>query len=272
MSFTEPDADAIIANVLRRYGLEGMSRWAWDRVASGASAAEVEVELREQPEFKQRFRAITEREKRGLPPISPEEVLQYEQQRRRILRSFGFPEGFYDDPDDAVDGLVKDVSPSELEQRAALWVQHAQSRYDEETLEQLHSFGITDGSLAAFAMDEDRAMPLIQRDFATGEVAARASRAGWDLSRIEAQRLADTIEPAQASERFAALNETADVLGDRIGDQVEGLDRDTMLGIAAADPEAVQRAERRFGRARSQFQSSSGAATSQRGITGLGSA
>ncbi len=158
MSMFDTDANAIIQAVLRRYGLEGLSEWAWERITDGASAAQVELELRETEQFRTRFRAIVEREARGLPAISPEEVLEYERRRTAILRSYGFPSGFYDEPDDAADGLINDVSLDAVEERAALWVDFAEASTAPEMraeLERLYGVGL--GGLAAYMMDEERA-------------------------------------------------------------------------------------------------------------------
>lgn len=273
MSFSDPDAFAIIGAILRRYDLESETEWAWQMVTHGASVAEFETELRQRDAYRSRFRAIFEREAAGLPPISPEEVLEYEQRRREVLSAYGLPPGFYDSPDDAVAGLVGDVSISELEQRASLWSDYAESQWEAPVRGQLQRlFGIGTGTLAAFLMDEERALPLIQRQIATSDVAVRAARAGFDLSAVEAGRVAEVLSPDQAGQRFAALADQADVLGDRLGDQTAGLTREDLIGVAAADPQALQAAERRTARATARFSGTSGAAATNRGIGGLGTA
>jgi len=273
MSYSDPDATAIISAILRRYGLEAETEWAWQMVTSGASIAEFEIELRERDTYRTRFRAIFEREAAGLPAISPEDVLEYERRRREVLSAYGLPAGFYDSPDDAVAGLVGDVSIAELEQRASLWADYAEQSYAPAVRDQLQRmFGIGTGSLAAFLMDENKALPLLQRQIATSDVAVRAARAGFDLSAVEAGRVAEVMAPDQAGERFAALADQASVLGDRLGDQASGLTRDDLIGVAAADPNALRAAERRTQRAAASFAGSGGAASTNRGIGGLGTA
>lgn len=271
MSMQEMDAGQILQAILRRYNLEGLSEWAWGRVTAGASAAQVELELRDTEQFKTRFRAIVEREKRGLPAISPEEVIEYERRRSATLRAYGFPPGFYDSPDDAAEGLINDVSVEQIEERAAMWVDFAESSTAPETLAELDRlYGVGAGGVAAFLMDEEKAMPLLRRQVGAVDVAARARRSGFGaLSVAEAERVGESVGGEDASQRFAALNDAAGALGRRLGDQTEGLDRGTLIDAAAGDPTAERAASRRIDRARSDFEGS-GQSAGRGGFGGLG--
>lgn len=268
------DASHTIRLVLRRYGLDELADWAWEQLTVGASPAEIEVSMRDTSAYKRRFRANQLRREKGLPELSPEEIITYEQQRRAVLRSYGFPEGFYDSPDDAAEALANDVSIAELERRAVKWVEYAQSRYAPDTLEQLQRlFGVTPGSLAAFAMDEERALPLLERQLASAEIAARAARFGWELNTDEAERLAEDVgDPAAVDERFAALSRLAPQLAQRLGDQTAGVDRATQLAAVAGDPTATEQVARRVERSTSQFAGGTGIAATNRGLSGLGTA
>ena len=75
----------------------------------------------------------------------------------------------------------------------------------------------------------------------------------------------------QASQRFDTLADAAGVLGRRLGDQTEGLDRATLIDAAGGDPTATAAAGRRVARARSDFERS-GQTAGRGGFGGLGTA
>lgn len=268
------DAFAVVQGILRQYGLEELSDWARSLIVNGASEAQVQVELYEQPAFRQRFRAIFARQERGLPPISPEEVMAYERQRAQVMRMYGFPEGFYDDPDDAVAGLVEDVSINEVEQRAAMWVDFARNQAPEVRLELQRLYGVTDGALAAYMMDPDRALPLIQRQANAALVGFAAQRNNFGfLTADEAERFGELgISSEQAAQRFGVLGRLGEVLGERVGDQQQALSREGVLGAAYGDASAVDEVERRQRRAQAEFEQGGGFAGSSSGLGGLGTA
>src|SRR5690606_5995595 len=72
------DGWANLMALLQAYGLEELSGWVREQLISGASPAQIVLDLRNQPAFRRRFAAIFDREAAGLNPISPEEVLAYE--------------------------------------------------------------------------------------------------------------------------------------------------------------------------------------------------
>lgn len=270
----EQDAVALVTQILRSYGLEELSGWAEGLIRGGATPARIEVELYEQPAFRKRFRAIFARQERGLPPISPEEVMAYERQRAQVMRMYGFPEGFYDDPDDAVEGLVNDVSINEVEQRAATWVDFARNRAPEVRLELQRLYGVTDGALAAYMMDPDRALPLIQRQANAALVGFAAQRNNFGfLTASEAERFGELgIGSEDAAQRFGVLGRLGEVLGERVGDQQQALSREGVLGAAYGDASATDEVERRQRRAAAEFEQGGGFAGSSSGLGGLGTA
>ena len=155
------DARTVIRNLLTTYGLAELVPWAMNKLTSGASGDQVRLEMRDQPAYRQRFRAIFERERRGLPPISADYVLEYERQRSSLLRAYGLPDGFYDQPDDAVRDLVNDVSVAELQTRVVSGFARLQATDPVIRDEFQRQNNLTDGQLAAFFLDPDRALPLI---------------------------------------------------------------------------------------------------------------
>ena len=83
------DALARLTQILNQYGLGSLTTWALEKLRQGASEAQILIELYDQPAFKQRFPAIDARKQNGLTPISPAEILEYEQRVNQLLRMAG---------------------------------------------------------------------------------------------------------------------------------------------------------------------------------------
>lgn len=111
-------AFAIISNALRRYGLMGLSDWAWQGILAGKSTDELLLELLDQPLYQKRFAGNFLRMEAGLPWIPEEQYLQYEAEAMRLARQ---RLGVYVSQDDVAQMIAGDVSLSELDQRLQTW-------------------------------------------------------------------------------------------------------------------------------------------------------
>ena len=83
------DALARLGSLLQGYGLNGMLDWVKSKLIAGASEAEIQLEMYEQPAFKARFPVIDARRAAGLNPVSVAEVLEYETRGRELMRRAG---------------------------------------------------------------------------------------------------------------------------------------------------------------------------------------
>lgn len=188
---------------LEDWGLEALSPHVKDMLIEGSSPEVITLRLRETPEYKQRFKANDLRRQAGLPVLSPADYVATERQYRNELRRWGMPETFYDQQEDFVAFLERDVSPQELSDR----VQNASERYinaSAEMKEQLERvMGTVNPSLIiAGLLDPDRALPLIEREISMAAIASEAQRAFSDRNRLTLDR-AEELARAGVSDEDA---------------------------------------------------------------------
>jgi hypothetical protein len=277
LSPDDQDAVAYLTELLRGYGLSELSTWAYEQVVSGNSPTMIRQLLWEQPAFKKRFKVIFDRRDKGLSAISVDEVLDYERKARQLFQSAGLPPGFYDSPDDFYNFLVNDVSLSELNSRVELARDYIYSSAAEFKAEAQRLYGITDGGLIAYALDANRAVPLLQSQFMAARNAAAATQSGYgQLTRTEAERLASLgVDPSQAQSRFGALVQSRQLFNALPGQETaeDAITREEQLGAAfGGDANAQARLTRRGERRAAAFQGGGGFAGDREGFGGLGKA
>jgi len=261
----------LLTSVLARYGLESLTDWATEAVVQGWSEAEVALQLRDRPEFQQRFPAIFEREKAGLSPISADEYIQYEGFARATARQFGV-----DITQDEINqSIAGDVSVKEIEDRigiaAQVVYQTPQAVRDE--IVRLWGVGTSTGDMIRYWMDPKQQLPVLQKRFFAAQISAEAqlSRFGT-LTADQATRLVEggvTAENsravfgdvAQAEELFEAADDTEADLG------MEG-----KIGAVLGDTAVTSTLERRAARRKASFEGGGEFATGKTGVSGLGSA
>lgn len=269
------DALAYVRRILTDYGLpDSLATWAWQKIVSGAPAEQVALDLRDTPEFQQRFPAIPAREAAGLPPLSPAEYVAYEQAAGQLFRAAGLPPGFYDDPSDFTDLLAKDVSVAELNDRISTEGFQKVVGAPPEVRDAFQEFfGVQgDSALAAFFLDPDRAAPVLRRMATEADIAGRAALAGGlnvtadrarELAEIGVTGLQAQQAAANVAEQSALFSESVSE-GDDLTAEREGLNAAFGLSEAAS-------LRRRQQQRTAAFSGGGGAAASGEGVRGLGS-
>src|SRR5277367_3437765 len=111
------DASALISQVLADYGLQSLGTWAWQEITSGATSAQVVLDMQQTPQFKQRFPGIAIRLAKGLPAISPADYVSYEDSVDQLVKQYGIPDGIYNSPDAIGEAIGNDVSINEAQER-----------------------------------------------------------------------------------------------------------------------------------------------------------
>jgi hypothetical protein len=216
------NALAILEQKFKDYGLSVLVPKISSMLEQGWSAPEIELELQETTEWKLRFAGNERLRANGLPVLSVAEYLSVEQSYAQIMKNYGVPQGFYDDPSDFADWIGKSVSPGELEQRVSSYADVA-NREDPAVKQQLRSMGMTDGDLLAFMMDPGRAAPLIQRRFQTVLLGGAARRASVEANNEYLGKLAGMgVTEQQAQEGYGLISENLGAirnLGQIYGDE-----------------------------------------------------
>lgn len=203
------NAFAALTAIFTEYGLGTLAPKIAEFIRNGYSGDTIGLLLRETPEYKQRFAANESRRAKGLPVLSPAEYLATERSYRQIMQAAGLPPGFYDSDDDFRRFLENDVSPQEIQQRVT-----AASDFVNSAPEEAKAFyrqWYTTGDMVAFALDPDRAAPLVGKAFAASRIGGSAQAHGLDVGRDYAERIANAgFDESQASQGFGMIQQTLD--------------------------------------------------------------
>jgi len=283
----EPTASdfALIRRALDAAGLGSLYDWAVSLMINGGFEDENQLyfALRDTPEFQERFQGLLAREQAGLPPISVQEALAYENQAYQLMRSADFPPGFYDTYHDFQAMIANNISFNELNQRVSIYVEAAgvgREQIREELIRHMGNAGIgdavdamSDGDLAAWLLDPDAGLQAVRQRVSSAEVSATARQAGFGaLSYEEAtQMVGEGIEAQQSRQAFSDLARAGDVTGTLAGEQVDsGMARGNQLGLVRGVGESIAEFEARRRRRQGAFEGGGTFSTGQEGVTGVG--
>lgn len=180
-------ASAIIQQQLTQWGLSSLSGKLSDLIRQGLGADAITLELANTAEYKQRFSANDARIKKGLAALTPAQYVAVENSYRQVLQQNGLPSGFYDQPTDFSKMIENDLSPQELQTRAAdarqTWLTTDQSVRDVWR----DFYGLSDGSAIASILDPDKATAVVHNMAQAAQAggAARDNGLNADQGRIE---------------------------------------------------------------------------------------
>lgn len=210
-----------------------------EMVQKGLNEASVSYELQQTKEYKERFKANDARRRAGLPVLSPKEYLETERSYRNIMSSAGLPPGFYDSNDDFTKWLEGDVSPAEVKSRVDLATDRAMAMDDAAKDLLWKDYGLAPTDLAAYFLDEKRALPELEKISKGMNVGIAAMRQGLNVDTERAAQLGGTQLGANADQMYGQIagnlregQRIAEVYGDTYS-QKEAED-DAFLGLESA--------------------------------------
>lgn len=281
---TIPDAFAEMDRVLQSVGLGNLSPALREFVTStNPTESQFLLWLREQPQFRDRFPALFELEQEGrqlIPGGGLQEnvraYLQYEEGARELFRRFDLPPGFYDQPEDFSRFITAGVSLNELQSRVRegfVRVQQAPAVVREFFEEQFGPSGAS--ALAAFFLDPDRAETALLERVRIAETGGAAALQGFDVGRGFARRLtreAGIQSFQQASQGFQQAARLRPLTRETISERQDITERQAIEASFGTDFTADELLRRRLERRQAQFSGGGGAARTQGGIIGLGTA
>lgn len=264
--------------MFRAYGLESLAKVLVGFAQQGYGQDESYLRLRETKEYQQRFAGNEERAKKfpHLSRLTEAEYINREQGYEQLMRSYGLPKGFYDNPADYAKLIGANVGSGELQQRLNSYKAVVTDGKATGVLAYARDkYGLSDGDLTALFIDPARAAPLLEKIANASQVGAAAKRVGWgDVSRAESERLAAL--GINANQAAAGYSQAAELAG--LADTIEGTDS---TALARADltratlednADARRRIARRQEERKARFGGGGGFAESKGGIGGLGSA
>lgn len=201
------DAFAALSALFASYGLQSLAPKIFDYVKQGYGADTISLLLQDTAEYKSRFSGNEARRQAGLPVLTPAQYLATESAYRQVLSSAGLPVGFYDTPQDFTDFISRDISPTELKDRAdeASRVMTGQPEL-RQAMKDL--YGVSDGDIAAYFINPQRAEPILRQREQAAEIAAQGIARGFGASQ-NAERFAQQgITAAQAAQGYGLISET----------------------------------------------------------------
>ncbi len=235
------------------------------------------LKLAETPEFKKRFPANEILKRQGKQQFSVTEYVRLEADYKRALQSRGMPTGFYDDPTDFQNFIAQDVSVNELEDRIDQGYQAVRNAPANVVNEFKRLYGVSEGDLAAYFIDPDRARPTFdryeaERQARSAAISAQAQQqAQIQLQTQEAEALARagvTAEQAQAG--FTSIAESQGLFEAQMAGE-QAVTREEQIGATfGTNAQARKAIEARRRRRQAEFQAGGGfAGQGQATATGL---
>lgn len=252
-----------LTNLFDSYGLSSLAPKIAQWIRDGMSEAAIVAQLRETPEYKQRFPGMKALRDQGYNAISEAEYLQLEDSYHQALQSAGLPKGFYDNPQDFVKFISNGVDPAELKQRADTAVGLANQVDPTQRQMLANLYGIDQGQLAAYFLDPKKAMPLLEKQVETMKVATAAKQVGINTDFTDAshfEKLVDNgVSADQARAGYAQIGQELDPLH-RLG-EIWGTDynlSDAEAGTFFGNAEAERKRKRLVSQERAAFSGASG--------------
>lgn len=231
----------------------------------------IQVELTNTTSFQQAFPEYQAAIKAGNP-MTPTDIMNYRTTVTSLFKNAGLPGGFYDQPDDFVDLISKNLSPAELQTR----VQDGYARMANapEAVKQTFSdyFGVNgDHYLAAFMLDPTKGTDLINRDIQTALIGGGAKQVGLNVNQQQAAEIAASKLSDYAIQSGLTQASQLKPLGEEsISETTDITDADILKGnLGVASNEAVARRQQERSAA---FKGGGGGASEGKQGLGLGAA
>jgi hypothetical protein len=234
----QQNAYELLVSMLEDWGLGSLATAVLKFLQDGYTQDQISFLIQDTQEYKTRFAGNEARRAAGLAVLSPRDYLSVEAAYRQIMSSAGLPVGFYDQPSDFSEWIGKDVSPQEISSRVDMAVDAAQ-RLDQGTLTSFQDwYGVGANDLAAFFLDQDRALPHITKIAKAVKVGGAAYREGLAYGRERAEQLGVLAEGRNIDELVSDVA-AATRSGDRLSNIYGGED----YGQADAEAEVFQSSE-----------------------------
>jgi len=209
-----------------KYGLESLVPKIRELVINGSTESTIAFELQETPEYRQRFKANTERLKKGLAVLDAGTYIGMEDSYRQALRAYGLKQ--FDTDDYVSQFIANDISANELSNRIVTAVQRVQNA-DPAITKQLKDFyNIGQNDLVAYVLDPNQQFQKIERQVQAAEIGVAAARQGLNAGvQVAEQLAAQGVTQAEAQKGYATIADIlpdAKRLSDIYGTTLEGYD------------------------------------------------
>lgn len=256
----------VLNGVMNEYGLGDLMGQITQWVQSGLDGDAVMAQVRESEAYARRFPAMRALRAKGRT-IDEASYIEFERRSAQLERSYGLPAGMLDQA--TVTRLLEnEVSLNELEERVTMAAVGAYSTSDEIKRQFENFYGIGPGGLTAYFLDPERAMPLLNKQYASAQIGAEAQMQGvMGVGRETAEELTGLGVTAEAARQgFGRVRAQQGLTAGR-GDVVN---QDQLIGANLMGQEAAQRDVERAAMSRAaRFEGGGGLQTQQTGVRAL---
>jgi len=252
---------ALLTNTFNEYGLGSLIPKIIGYAQQNYNSDAIAALLRETPEYQARFPAMKALAQKGRA-ISEGAYIAYERTASGLERQYGLPQGML--MNNITQMLTNEVSIEELNERVLL--ASSASVYAPEALkESFRNFYGVD-ALTSYFLDPTIATPLLQKQYATAQIGAEASRQNVNLQLQTAAQLQELgISQEQARSGFQQVRRFEGLSAGR-GDTV---DQSRMIQGVFGDQEAGKDIERAQASRLGRFQGGGGFVAEREGVSGL---
>ena len=209
-----------------QYGLQSLVPKIRELVINGSTESTIAFELQETPEYKQRFKANTERLKKGLAVLDAGTYIGMEDSYRQALRAYGLKQ--FDTDEYVSQFIANDISANELSNRIVTAVQRVQNADPAITSQLRQFYNIGQNDLVAYVLDPEQQFQKIERQVQAAEIGVAAARQGIQTGSAVAEQLAaQGVTQAEAQKGYATIADIlpdAKRLSDIYGSTLEGYD------------------------------------------------
>lgn len=280
----DDDALDIIKKTLAYYGLsdqdflnEVANQWQTKKITPDMSIDQIGVVMADTDAFKKRFPANEALKAAGKARYSVSQYLQLEGDYARQMRARGIPQGFYDSPQDFQNLIAQEVSPDELGARLEVGFQAVKQASPQVINEFKRLYGVSEGDLAAYFIDPERARPTFdqyeaRRQAQAAAISAQAqTQAQMQLGAQQAEALVRAgISEEQAQAGFQAIGEQQGLFAAQMAGEQAVTAEEQIGATFGTNAQARQAIQQRRRRRQAAFEGGGGFAGQGAGaVTGL---
>jgi len=259
---------ATLRGLMDTYGLSSLMGKIESYVKSGLDGDAVIAQIRDTQEYKDRFPAMAalSAKKRA---ISEAAYIDFERNAAGLERAYGLPAGMLG-TDTITNLITNEVSAQELENRVTMAAAGAFQASQEVRDTFRDYYGIESGGLTAYFLDPEKALPLLNKQYASAQIGAEAQMQDFSIASGMAERLNEAgITQQEARQGFAQTARQRGFMQGR-GDVVS---QEQLISGNLMNDQQSQKAIERVQKGRAgQFQQGGGFTSNTQGVGGLGSA
>ena len=253
--------------------LKQLAPFVASQVHSGLSQTAVYANLRQTPQYAQRFPGNVERIKQGLPALNESTYIAYEDRTREIARSYGLPSAALT-PQIIGNMISNGVSPTEFENRVTAGYE-AMQKADPQTLHALQTYyNLNPGDIVHYIIDPKNGAAALDRKVTAAKIGGDVQAAGLQsITRQQAEDFAkfQASKGVNVAQGIQQAGQLKPLMGTAPGQARQGLTQDQLLQGAIGTTTAAQQALTSAQQAEAApLKAGGGDVANQKGVIGAG--